>query len=181
MVDQGRPQRPIARELGLSRNTVRRFARAATWQELVTGKWQCLPGILDDFKPYLHQRWNEDCTAAATLFEEITAAGYRGGLTVLRDYLRPLRSGAPPREKVRPPSVRQVTGWITRHPDSVTLEEALKLEAILARCADLDATAGSRVRRDDDCPHRPPTPRRDREGPSRGPARTAFVREWGRW
>ncbi|MGW1729204.1 hypothetical protein ACWCQK_41015 [Streptomyces sp. NPDC002306] len=30
-----------------ARNTVRRFARAATWQELATGKWQCLPTILD--------------------------------------------------------------------------------------------------------------------------------------
>ncbi|MEV8034987.1 ISL3 family transposase [Streptomyces sp. NPDC086182] len=142
LIDQGRPQRAIARELGLSRNTVRRFARATTWQELVTGKWQGLPSILDDFKPYLHQRWNEGCTAAATLFEEITAAGYRGGLTVLRDYLRPLRSGAPPRDKVRQPSVRAVTGWITRHPDSLAPEETLKLKAVLARCPDLGATAG---------------------------------------
>ncbi|MFF7984125.1 hypothetical protein ACFZDK_34260 [Streptomyces sp. NPDC007901] len=83
LVDQGRPQRAIARELGLSRNTVRRFARAATWQELVTGKWQCLPSILDDLKPYLHQRWNEGCTTAATLFEEITAAAYRGVIDLL--------------------------------------------------------------------------------------------------
>jgi transposase len=142
LVGQGHPQRAIARELGLSRNTVRRFARATTWQELVTGKWQCLPSILDDFKPYLHQRWNEGCTTAPTLFDEITAAGYRGGLTVLRDYLRPLRSGAPPRERVRPPSVRVVTGWMTRHPDSLAPEETLKLKAILARCPDLDATAG---------------------------------------
>ncbi|MFE7839172.1 ISL3 family transposase [Streptomyces sp. NPDC057474] len=142
LLDQGRAQREIARELGLARNTVRRFARATTWQELVAGKWQGRPSILDDYKPYLHQRWNEGCTSAAALFEEIRTVGYRGGLTVLRDYLRPLRSGATPREKVRPPSVRDVTGWITRHPDSLTPDETLKLKAILARCPDLDATAG---------------------------------------
>lgn len=142
LLDQGRPQRAIARELSLSRNTVRRFARATTWQELVTGKWQGLPSILDDFKPYLHQRWNEGCTSAAVLLQEIQAAGYSGGLTVLREYLRPLRTGAPPCRKVRPPSVREVTGWITRHPDSLTSEETLKLKTVLTRCPDLDATAG---------------------------------------
>ncbi|MGW1729378.1 hypothetical protein ACWCQK_42205 [Streptomyces sp. NPDC002306] len=62
-------------------------------------KAQCLPSILDDFKLYLHQRWNEGCTTAATLFAEITAAVYRVGLTVLRNYLRPLRSGAPPQAR----------------------------------------------------------------------------------
>jgi transposase len=108
LLDQDRTQREIAPELGLARNTVRRFARATTWQELVVGKWQGRPSLLDDYKPYLHQRWDEGCISAAALFQEIKAAGYRG-LTVLRDYLRLLRSGAAPREKVRPPSVRDVT------------------------------------------------------------------------
>ncbi|MFF4795664.1 transposase [Streptomyces sp. NPDC001276] len=133
LLDQGHPQRVIARKLGLSRNTVRRFARAATWQELTTGKWQGSPSVLDTYKPYLHQRWNEGSTSAATLFEEIRAAGYGGGLTVLRDYLRPLRTGAPPREKVRSPSVREVTSWIARHPASLTPDETLNLKAVLAR------------------------------------------------
>jgi transposase len=38
--------------------------------------------------------------------------------------------------------VREVTGWITRHPGSLNPEETLKLKAVLTQCPDLDATAG---------------------------------------
>ncbi|MFE6692242.1 ISL3 family transposase [Streptomyces sp. NPDC057743] len=142
LLAQGMPQREIGRQLGLARNTVRRFARAATAEQLSTGKWQGRASVLDDYKPHLHQRWQEGCTTAKTLFDEIKAAGYTGGLTVLRDYLRPLRSGTQPQDRsTRPPSVREVTSWITRHPDSLTPDEALKLKGILARCPQLDTTA----------------------------------------
>ena len=146
LLDQGHSQRAIAQALGLARNTVRRFARAATATELSTGKWQNLPSILDPYKPYLHQRWQEGCTNARTLFEEIRAAGFRGQSTIVRAYLRPLRSGLDPADRAcTPPSVRDVTGWITRHPDSPSSEETLKIKSILARCPQL-STAAEQVR-----------------------------------
>ncbi|TKA06419.1 helix-turn-helix domain-containing protein [Actinacidiphila oryziradicis] len=88
LLDQGRSQRAIAQELGLARNTVRRFAHAATAEELSTGKWQGRSSVLDPFKPYLHQRWQEGCTNARTLFEEIKSAGFRGQCTIVRDKTR---------------------------------------------------------------------------------------------
>ncbi|GAB2779443.1 ISL3 family transposase [Streptomyces chlorus] len=146
LLDRGHSQRAIAHELGLARNTVRRFARAATPEELSTGKWQNLPSILDPFKPYLHQRWQEGCTNARTLFEEIRSAGFRGQCTIVREYLRPLRSGLNPAGRApKPPSVRDVTGWITKHPDSLTSEETVKIKSILARCPQL-STAAAHVR-----------------------------------
>ncbi len=39
------------------------------------------------------------------------------------------------------PTVRQVTGWLTRHPDSLSSDEKLQLKHILARCPDLAAGA----------------------------------------
>jgi hypothetical protein len=95
--------------------------------------------MLDAFRPYLLQRLAEGQTSAARLHEELTALGYRGGGSNLRDYLRPLRAGIPPCHPA--PSVRTVTGWITRHPDKLSTRERDELAAILARCPDLDATA----------------------------------------
>ncbi|AVH54546.1 MULTISPECIES: hypothetical protein [Streptomyces] len=51
LLDQGLSVRAAARRLELARNTVRRYARAATWQELATGRWQNLPNTLDPYKP----------------------------------------------------------------------------------------------------------------------------------
>jgi transposase len=142
LLSRGHSRRAIAQELGLARGTVRKFARAATPEELSTGKWQNLPSILDSYKPYLHQRWQEGCTNVRTLFEEIRSAGFSGQCTIVREYQRPLRSGLDPAGRAsKPPSVRDVTGWIPRHPDSLTSGETLKIKGILARCPQLSTTA----------------------------------------
>ncbi|GAA3126943.1 hypothetical protein GCM10010521_11800 [Streptomyces rameus] len=69
LLDEGLGLRPIARRLGLARNTVRRLAHAATADELLVGRWTGRTSILDPYKPYLHQRWAEGCTVARRLFE----------------------------------------------------------------------------------------------------------------
>ncbi|MGW1817425.1 hypothetical protein ACWCQM_28140 [Streptomyces sp. NPDC002125] len=69
------------------------------------------PTKLDDFKPYLHERWAEGCTNAWTLWEEIKTHGYTGGYGAVRAHLQPFRT-SPTAPAARPPSPRTVTSWI---------------------------------------------------------------------
>ena len=131
----------IARVLGLDRKTVRRFARASGLEELQT-KTRQRASLLDGYTDYLHHRWAEGCTDAAALTIEITALGYRGSQQTVRRYLHPLRDGrpAPPARPVAP-TVREVTGWILRRPESLDLADQVRLKQVLAHCPQLDAAA----------------------------------------
>lgn len=142
---QGMTLSAIGRQLGLSRKTVRRFVRAENVDDLL-GKARSRERLLDPFKPYLHERFNAGHTDAAALTTQITAMGYRGSDKTVRRYLQPFRlTQVAPRTAHAPPSVRQVTGWLTRRPRSLSEEEALELKKVLDRSAVL-ATTGEQVR-----------------------------------
>jgi transposase len=127
-----------ARQLGLSRNTVKRYARAASVGELLESAAR--PSNLDVFKPYLHQRWNAGCTRPSRLFEEISARGYTGSNANVRDYVRRLHAWAHASPAMTPPPpVRAVVSWITQHPDRLDPADQERLGAILSRCPELDA------------------------------------------
>jgi transposase len=140
---QGKGIKTIKRELGLAKETVRRFYRAASLEELLVKPRAGRPSKLDEYKPYLHQRWNEGCANVLELHREITALGYRGGYSVVRDYLAPFRaaSAAPPATPA-PPKVRTIVSWLLRRPDTLDEQEQLGLKQVLAACPHLEATAG---------------------------------------
>jgi hypothetical protein len=139
---QGKGIKPIMAELHLAKETVRKFARAASADELLARPLAGRPGILDEHKPYLHQRWNAGCTNVLQLHAEITARGFRGSYGTVNLYLQPFRAlGAAPPAAPAPPKVRDITGWMLRHPDSLDADEQLKLKEVRARCPHLDATA----------------------------------------
>lgn len=142
LLEQGMGIRAIARHLDLAVNTIRRYARAATWVELATGRWQNLPSILDPYKPYLHQRWHEGHTVAVTLHAELRERGFTGSYSVVRDYLQRFRRTPADPPPPRPPGVRKVTSWITRRPDHVSEADRQQLKEILARCPELEAATG---------------------------------------
>lgn len=139
---QGKGIKPIKRELGLAKETVRRFYYAASLDELLVKSRAGRPSVLDEFKPYLHRRWNEGCTTVLTLFEEIRAQGYRGGYGTVRDYLRPFRDlGTAPPATPLVPKVRHIASWMLHHPDDLDDEEQQKLKQVLASCPHLETTS----------------------------------------
>jgi hypothetical protein len=84
------------RELGLAKETVRRFVRASSVDELLASSLLGRPSILDQFKPYLHQRWHDGATCASELFRVLRRQGYAGSLGTVIAYLRPFRHLGPP-------------------------------------------------------------------------------------
>ncbi|MGW4772619.1 transposase [Nocardia sp. NPDC004278] len=136
--------RAIGARLGLARGTVRRFARAASVEELLvnTGTGR-RPSLFEEFKPYLHQRWNEDCTNATQLFREIQHLGYRGGPKILLNYLHPFRTTTHiPRTAPKPPSVRRVVSWIMSDPARLDSNDRQRLDAILTASPELTDLVG---------------------------------------
>jgi hypothetical protein len=120
---------------------VQRYARAQTCQELVDGKWQGhRPSKLDPFKAHLQQRVQQSATNAAMLHRETTTLGYTGSYGIVRAWLEQYRA-APGPIAPAPPTVREVTGWLTRHPDHLTEDEHLQLIAILEQCPQLRTAA----------------------------------------
>ncbi len=143
LVAQGKGIKPIMRELGLAKETVRRFARAASAEDLLAKARGRRPSVLDDFKPYLHQRWNAGTTNVLQLHAEIKAAGYQGSYAVVRAYLQPFRAlGAAPPPVPAPPKARHVASWILRDPASLDDDEQARLKDVRARCPHLNALAG---------------------------------------
>lgn len=91
---QGTSIRAIARELHISRNTVRRYLR----QKASTPRYKQRPArvsLLEPFKPYLQERITAakpHWIPATVLFREIQAQGYQGKEGILRQYLRPFKT-----------------------------------------------------------------------------------------
>jgi DNA-binding transcriptional regulator LsrR (DeoR family) len=69
----GRSLSAIARELGLNRRTVAKYARATSWQECVRRTPPRRTTSLDPYLEYLRQRWDEGERTATVLHQEITA------------------------------------------------------------------------------------------------------------
>ncbi|MFE1908439.1 ISL3 family transposase [Streptomyces gardneri] len=98
-------------------------------------------GRLDPYKPYLERRFAEGCTSVTHLHRELLADSAPVTYQMVRAHITTLRTvpgDAPP----QPPTVRQVTGWLTRHPTALTDDDRAAVKNVLARCPELDTAAG---------------------------------------
>lgn len=89
---QGKGIREIARTLGVSRNTVRRYLKTDTPPSYPPRAPR--PSKLDPFKAYLCQRVSQakpHWLPATVLLREIREQGYSGGISQLKVFLAPLK------------------------------------------------------------------------------------------
>lgn len=121
--------REIARELRISRRTVRRFTRAESFPERSAGRPRT--SRVARFADHVRRRWQEGCENVAELHREVRAMGSRCSYATLRrqvERLGCLRSTQdvkagprPPRPPVKVPSARRVSHWLLK--DLTELED----------------------------------------------------------
>jgi transposase len=112
--------RAVARELHLSRNTVKKFVRAGSFPEQAQRARR--RSTVDPYGEYLARRWAEGCHNATTLWDEIRGQGFSGAYSAVCRYLArwwrhnlPLRLQRRKRSKpvttIKTPSARS-TMWL---------------------------------------------------------------------
>jgi transposase len=137
----GLGRRAIARQTGLSRNTVHRYLQAGTFPEQrVRPKRRSL---LDPYLPYLRERWGAGCQNAAQLARELQDRGYRGSPTTLRALISDWRASSPssarrtsgpkrttPAPSRRRLSSRQASFLVVKQPEALAPTQQRYLEQI---------------------------------------------------
>ena len=107
-LEQGVSKSALARELGVSRDTVHRWIREGELDRDLDadppryGPRPAVPTKLDPYKPIIDTRLAAlPELSAVRLLEEIRAAGYTGGYTQLKEYVRRVRPRPPEMSVVR--------------------------------------------------------------------------------
>lgn len=94
---QGMSQRGIARELGISRNTVKRYLANDINKPKYAQRDKVI-SILEPYKPFLHSRIAQAKPvhlSAVVLLREIKELGYCGSISLSRQYLHEYRGNKP--------------------------------------------------------------------------------------
>ena len=131
-----------SRTLRLERKTVRRYATAATPDQLIPGPRLARPGLLGPHEAYLRQRWDDGCRSTERLHEELRERGYRGSLRTLRRLTARLRQDTAVSAPPPAPAARKVASWILTPPGKLADADRAALAQITARCQELTATRG---------------------------------------
>jgi transposase len=105
---QGASKSALARQLGISRDTIHRWIRSGDLErDLETtavryGTRRPVPTKLDAYKPILETRLAAyPALSAVRLLAEIRAAGYEGSYTQLKAFVRQIRPTPPPEPVIR--------------------------------------------------------------------------------
>jgi transposase len=143
MQAQGRAISQIARELNISRQTVRKYRASEQFPDYPRTQRQ--KSLLDPYVTYLQQRWDAGCQNTQQLWRELKSQGFPGSSrsvwqwVALRRAPRPAQPGRPPVRSVEvftPPTAASVS-----QQSSTPLPAARRLVwLLLLPATDLDAS-----------------------------------------
>ncbi|WP_133058626.1 IS21 family transposase, partial [Halalkalibacter urbisdiaboli] len=106
----------IAEETGFDRKTVRKYINQSELPQYKTRKQKKVDKKrkLEDYEDYILSRLKEGTTNCVVLLEEIQAMGYKGQMTILRDFVRVYRQKPNKQGSVRyetPPGLQAQMDW----------------------------------------------------------------------
>jgi transposase len=91
--NQGMSLKDIAYAVDRDVKTIRKYIKANKLPDYKRSSTK--PSKLEAFKEYILKRMLKDgCTNSVLIFEEICEKGYKGKLTILRDFMKPYRKSA---------------------------------------------------------------------------------------
>jgi transposase len=133
LLDQGVGLLECSRRLGWALNTVKRYARATTAEELARPP-RYGRTLVDPYREHLRRRLAAEPGVPVTrLLEEIRELGYTGSASLLVRYLDQGRVQA---ERASPPP-RRLVGWIMSRPAELAEHDRRQLDELLASCPHL--------------------------------------------
>jgi len=103
----------LAKEFGVTRNTIRKYVKATEPPRYVLGSAK--PSLLDPFKPYIDARLAEFDISARRIFRELQGRGYPGGYGLVKRYVRPIKQDRAVRAEIRfetKPGEQAQVDWI---------------------------------------------------------------------
>jgi hypothetical protein len=137
LLDEGVGLLECSRRLGWAVITVKRYARAATAQELQRSP-RYGRTLVDPYREHLRRRLTTEPDIAVTrLLDEIRELGYTGSANLLVRYLNQGRVQA---ERASPPPQR-LAGWIMGRPAELPGHDRRHLGELLADCPPLAVLA----------------------------------------
>ena len=89
MKNDGMSLRSIAREMGISRNSVRKYLKGEPMKKNKKKRSSKLDPYRDTVKALIER----DNLSAVRILEEIRKKGYNGGYTILKEYYHDIRKG----------------------------------------------------------------------------------------
>jgi len=133
----GMSLRKIGEELGLARNTVRKYFRQPPEPPLPTPR-PLRSSQLDPYEDYLLERWSQGERNAAQLYREISERGYPGSKSMVRAYVGYLRTttagGSAPRsrkQRAKDISPRALRWLLTRKREDLEEADQARLDQLV--------------------------------------------------